>query len=78
MVSFVSVEYLKIAGYLVAGFASARVWFTKEITAGRALLRYYESLVRQKAVSIEGKVKADATAVETAVKSEVKKIENKL
>lgn len=74
MVSFVSVEYLKIAGYIVSGFVAARAWFAKEIRTGRALIAHWEN----QAKAVESTVKADVKAVETKVEAEVKVVENKL
>jgi hypothetical protein len=73
-----SVEYLKIVASLSSGFLGARVWFAKEIAAGKALLKYYEHVIAQKASAIGTAVKTDVKKVETVVSAEVKKVENKL
>ncbi len=44
--------HLKVLGYLVAGFASARVWFHKEIMAARAEAQKVEKAVVDEAKKI--------------------------
>lgn len=62
-----NIEYLKIAGYVVAGVLAARAWFYKEIAAGKTLLKYYESYLVGKAKGLE-----------SALVTEVKKFEGKV
>jgi hypothetical protein len=74
MLTFFSVatlEYVKIAGYVVSGYAAARVWFAKEISYGKKLI----ALVEAKAKAVEAGAVADAKKVETAVVTDVKKVE---
>lgn len=58
-----NIEYLKIAGYVIAGYATARAWFHKEIAVGKAWLGIIRSRVKN---------------AETAIATEIKKIEGKL
>jgi hypothetical protein len=40
--------HLKVVGYVVAGFASARAWFHKEIMAGRnAVVKAEQAVVNE-------------------------------
>jgi hypothetical protein len=40
--------HLKVVGYVVAGFASARAWFHKEIVAGRnAVVKAEQAVVNE-------------------------------
>ena len=70
MIVFFSAEYLKVAGYVVSGFAAARVWFAKEISFGKRLI----ALLEAKAKAAETTVKTDVKKVETAVINEAKKL----
>jgi hypothetical protein len=70
MVNLVSVEYLKIVGYVVSGYAAARVWLHKEITAGKLLLAHAEVLVKNDAKKIE----ESADKIEAVVLNEAKKL----
>lgn len=54
--SLLTVEYLKIAGYVVSGFVSARVWFAKEIAKGRAVLKAVEQKVVDEVKAVEKKL----------------------
>jgi hypothetical protein len=64
-------EHVKFVGYLVSGFAAARIWFAKEISYGKRLI----SLIEARAKAAEAIVKADVVKVETAVKTDVAKVE---
>jgi hypothetical protein len=44
--------HLKVLGYVVAGFASARAWFHKEIMAGRNVVVKAEQAVVNEAKKI--------------------------
>jgi hypothetical protein len=49
--------HLKVLGYVVAGFASARVWFRKEIAAARAAVSMAEGAVVAETKKLEGEAK---------------------
>ena len=57
------VGYTKIAGYVVAGYAAARVWFKKEIAAGKAELAKIDTAVVADVKKVEAKVKAEVDKV---------------
>jgi len=65
--AYLSIEYIKFFSYVLAGVAAARAWFHKEIVAGKIFLKHFKLYVDNK-----------AKRVETAVETEVKKIESKI
>lgn len=67
MVSFPSIELVKFIAFVFSGFTGARVWFSKEIRAGKVLLRHLERFAEQEALKAK-----------TAVVEEIKAVEKKL
>ena len=57
MIALGSVEYLKIAGYIISGFAVARAWFAKEITYGKKLIALLEDKAKKAEAAIATEVK---------------------
>lgn len=66
--------YGKIAAYVASGFAAARVYFHKEILAGKALLAHMEAVVKADAQKVESAVKTEVGKVEADVKAVEKKL----
>ena len=53
---FFSVEYLKIAGYVISGIAATRLWFAKEIDYGKKLIALLEEKAKKAEAAIAKKL----------------------
>jgi hypothetical protein len=57
------IGYAKIVGYVAAGYAAARTWFSKEIAAGKAELVKVESTIKKDLTNTGNKVKVEIDKV---------------
>jgi len=57
VIVFAAVGYLKIIGYIVSGFAVAKIWFAKEIAAGKKLLNYVEAKAKSAEIAVVNEAK---------------------
>jgi hypothetical protein len=69
VISLLTVEHLKAVGYLISGYAAARVWFKKEIALGKTDLAKTLALVKAEIAKFESMAKDEQSKLTSEAKA---------